>query len=375
MKQLLLPAKMRDLIKEEVQAKRKLQNILQGLFAQWGYEEVMTPTMEYYETYVRGFEDIHEEQIYKLIDNSGRIVALKADMTIPIARLAATKFKGNKLPLRFQYYDKVFKVNEVLSGLYDEMSDCGIELIGASEDYDIEVLVMALETLKVLNQKQMIFEIGNIKIFNVACASACLCEQDKKRLAYLIGQKHLPELDTFLDSLSLSGEQKKFFRKLVWLSGKLEVFDEALKYAFSNEIKIEIQKMKSLCETLFKLGYTNFDIDLGKINNLNYYTGIIFEAYIEGVGVRVLNGGRYDNLLQKFGLNTSAIGFSVKIDVLLDNVKLDFTVKQVTITYPVSKVVEALLLKKQYAKDTQVSLYINNALEEVIVKEDSSCCQ
>ncbi len=373
MKQLLLPAKMRDLIKEEVQVKRQLQSRLQSLFSHWGYEEVMTPTMEYYETYVRGFEDIHEEQMYKFVDHSGRIVALKADMTIPIARLAATKFKGNTQPLRFQYCDKVFKVNEVLSGLYDEMSDCGIELIGADETYDVEVLAMALDTLEVLHQKHMVFEIGNIKVFNEACTCAGVFEQDKKRLAYLIGQKHLPELRIFLNRLNLSEEQKNFFEKLVWLSGSLEVFEDALQYAFADELKKEIRKTQKLCETLYHLGYTKFDIDLGKINNLNYYTGIMFEAYIEGVGVRVLNGGRYDNLLQKFDSKASAIGFSVKLDALIQSVEVCDCTTKITIQYPSEKVKEALALRKQYSHDVMVSLCINNDLEEVVVKEEETC--
>lgn len=368
MKQFLLPAGMKDIILDEVKVRKQIQEQLEGVFSRWGYENVVTPTIEYYETYQKGFGTIEEEKMYKFFDRSGKIVVLKADMTIPIARLAATKFREVSGPLRFYYCDKVYKVHEALSGMYNEMSDCGVELIGANESYDLEVLALANETMKQLDIQTWVMEIGNANIFNEACNATTLNDIQKQKLSVLIDEKQLPALQNYILSLPLDKKQQAFFLQLPWLSGNKDILEEAITYAYSEGLIEEIRKMQKLCSQLQTLGYENYTLDLGKMSRLHYYTGIIFEVYMEGVGSRILSGGRYDTLLEKFGKDMPAVGFSIKLDALLSCVPYTEKEETTLLYYPSNKVIEAMLLRKQY--NGKVICIIDDTLTEIIVKEE-----
>lgn len=127
-----IPEGTKDLILDEALAKKQLQVNLEKLLDRWGYREVMTPTLEYFTTFLVGFDEIHEEELYKFFDKNGRILTLRQDMTIPIARLVSTKFKDTSLPLRLRYCAQVYSVLESLSGNQNEETDLGVELIDKS---------------------------------------------------------------------------------------------------------------------------------------------------------------------------------------------------------------------------------------------------
>lgn len=316
----LIPEGTRDLILGECLIKKNLQNNIEGVLDKWGYKEVVTPTTEFYKTFNSEFQSLKEEELCKFFDNKGRILVLRPDMTIPIARVVGTKFKDVKPPLRFRYTANVFRVNESLGGKKNEYTDCGVELIGLSdEESDLEILVTALDSLKVLKNNKFKFEIGNINFFNAATSELDLDEDEISKLAELIDTKNLKALEDYLNELNLSEDYKEFFNKLPWLFGGEEVLLEGKKYAFNDELKNIIEYLENLASSLRELGYGDMlTFDLGMVPGLNYYTGIIFRGYVEGVGVTVLSGGRYDNLISKFGRDIPAVGFSIKIDALLE---------------------------------------------------------
>lgn len=316
----LIPEGTRDLILGECLIKKNLQNNIEGVLDKWGYKEVVTPTTEFYNTFNSEFQSLKEEELCKFFDNKGRILVLRPDMTIPIARVVGTKFKDVKPPLRFRYTANVFRVNESLGGKKNEYTDCGVELIGLSdEESDLEILVTALDSLKVLKNNKFKFEIGNINFFNAATSELDLDEDEISKLAELIDTKNLKALEDYLNELNVSEDYKEFFNKLPWLFGGEEVLLEGKKYAFNDELKNIIEYLEDLASSLKELGYGDMlTFDLGMVPGLNYYTGIIFRGYVEGVGVTVLSGGRYDNLISKFGRDIPAVGFSIKIDALLE---------------------------------------------------------
>ena len=200
MKQFTIPAGMKDQILGECEIKKQLQLKIEACLDKWGYKEVITPTIEYYKTYEEGFMDICEQDSYKFFDTQGRILMLRADMTIPIARVVATKFKDSSLPLRFRYCANVFKVHEQLSGKRNETSECGVELIGVEETCgDLEIIATALEALKVIDKSNWILEIGNINFFNKACEIVGISGKKQEKLAHLINNKSMKALkDMFL---------------------------------------------------------------------------------------------------------------------------------------------------------------------------------
>ena len=325
----LIPEGTRDLILGECLIKKKLQQDIEGVLDKWGYKEVVTPTIEFYRTFNSEFQSLKEEDMYKFFDDKGRIMVLRPDMTIPIARVVGTKFKDSNPPLRFRYTANVFRVNESLGGKKNEYTDCGVELIGLTdEESDLEILVTALDSLKVLKNNNFKFEIGNINFFNAAVSDLDLSEEERVKLAELIDTKSLKSLEDYLEELNVSEDYKAFFKKLPWLFGGEEVLAEGKKYAFNEELKKNIEYLESLANSLKELGYGDMlTFDLGMVPGLNYYTGIIFRGYFEGVGVTVLSGGRYDNLISQFGRDIPAVGFSIKLDSLLGVIEYDDTKK------------------------------------------------
>lgn len=319
MNQIRIPQGMRDLISEECEKKEALKTRVEKVFSSYGYRLLKTPAIEYLDTYSNGFADIKDEEMYEFFDQEGKTLVLRTDMTVPIARMCASKFANAQPPFRFRYCSDVFKVRHTFAGQRSEVTDCGIEFIGCDRKADLEVLCMALDTLAAIGAQEYVLEIGNSDFFRTACDSLKLSTEESNTLAQLIDRKSMVELKEYLDTLSLNEESINFFKQLPMLGGREEVLDQAEAVSFNVSLKEEVQILRRLYEDLKVLGYgSQIRFDFGKVPHLDYYTGIIFEGYVGNVGTSVISGGRYDSLLKKFGRDLPACGFSVKLDSLID---------------------------------------------------------
>lgn len=321
----MLPEGTRDLILDECVIKRSLERDIDDIFKKWGYKEVITPTLEFYETFNYNSQTLREEDMYKFFDDKGRILVLRPDMTIPIARVVETKLKDAEFPIKLRYTSNVFRVHERLGGKRNEYTDCGVELIGSEDKKsDLEVLVLALEALKKLGLNDFKLEIGNIGFFNGAFKNLDIDQEHREVIAQFIEDKNLKSLKDYLEELDIKEEYKKFFNKLPWMFGDNGILEEAKKLAFNNKIKENLEYLEVLYSQLEALGYgQNVTFDLGMVPRLNYYTGMIFRGYGEGVGNTLLRGGRYDRLIQSSNNYVPAIGFSIDINSVIPNVKLN----------------------------------------------------
>ena len=337
MKRFAIPEGTRDLILGECTAKKRLQGAIEQVFDSYGYKEIVTPSIEFYQTYQTGFEQVQEEAMYKFFDHNGSILTLRMDMTVPIARVAATK--------------------------------CGIELLGLNEKQsDLEILVCALEVMECMQQQAYTLEIGNVNFFHTAVKLLGLSAEETELLADLIDRKSLSELKEYLHTLPLKDEDREFFLQLPWLCGDAGMLKEALNCCFDDRLRSIVESLQELYAQLKALGYENrITFDLGKLPHLNYYSGILFEGFVPGIGTSVLSGGRYDSLLEKFGEPLPAIGFSVKLDAVLP--VLDLKQKEATLTlcYPYARKVEALRKAKELRKTARVELLCGD-YDDIIVK-------
>lgn len=376
MNEFLIPQGTRDYVNGECRTRKQYQTALEKIFETWGYEEVITPMIEYYNTF--SIADMKEEEMYKILDASGRILTLRPDMTIPIARVAATKFKDSKGPLRFMHCSNVFKVNAELHGNSNERNDCGVELIGVEEAYgDLEILACACEALSILKDVRYTLEIGNLNFFRSACKDLNLTSTQVATLADLVNRKSLRSLQEYCDSLAISDEMKAFFNALPWLCGDASIIKEARAYAFNEELQEILNKLETLCSQLKALGYEEtITIDLGKVPQLKYYTGLLFEAFVEGVGISILSGGRYDELLKRFGKDTPAVGFAVRLDSLLSIQSSPEKPLAYTIKYPKSMQVQALQKASELRnkEDAIVTLLPDDTSSDMEVRKDVEVC-
>ncbi len=366
MKMIETPSGLKDMVAENAQAKYTLQQRIETIFQKSGYEFIMTPDIEFYQTYATAYSEINDAQMYKFFDQDGQILTLRADMTVPIARVVASKYAGKQPPFRFCYTQNVYKVRQAFAGKRNEVTDCGIELIGADQKNDPEVLAMALEVMASLGVRKYTMEIGNSNFFRSACQSAGIAEEDMKQLADLVDRKSIVELAEFLDTLSLESDVYDFFLDLPFLNGK-DALEKAEQMSFTQQLKEEVAQLKELEQFFGEIGYgEHVSFDLSKVPHLDYYTGIIFEGYIEGVGQAILSGGRYDDLLKKFGKDYPAIGFGVKVDPIVEVVHLQQQ-HVVKVLYPSSLQKEAYLLAKQLRENENVALECDESKKEIEV--------
>ena len=322
----IVPEGTRDFTIDECKKRNNIVKTIIGVFEKWGYGELATPTVEYYETFNHKTQSLKEEEMYKFFDNNGRILVLRPDMTVPVARMINTKLKDMNLPLKLFYTANVFRVHESLEGKRNEYLDCGIELIGGDgEVIDLEILVTALEVLKSLNTKENFkLEIGDVNILRSAIDEMNLMEEDKENIIDLINKKSLINLNDYLESLKIKDEYKEFLTTLPWLFGGYDMIEKAKRLAFNNRVKENILYLEKIFLNLRELGYEKYiSVDMSMVPRVNYYSGIIFKGYVTGIGSTVLKGGRYNDLLENFGRKSSAIGFSVDVNLLINSCNYD----------------------------------------------------
>ena len=314
-----IPEGLNDLLPEEVFKRRFLENKISQVFAEWGYQEIITPTFEFYEILAKGAGSIMKKEMIKFFDREGNIVALRPEMTTPIARVTSTKLKGEPKPLRFYYISNVFRYDDLKTGNRKEFNQVGVELIGVnSKEADAEVIALAVECLKNSGLKKFFIDISHINFFNGIMQSIKVKEERKQEIKEAILNKDFVLLEKMLSFSDIKDKEKEFILKMPTLRGKEKVLEEAEKM-INNKLSLSaLKEIKKVYNLLKNYGLEEYIlIDLGIIRDFDYYTGIIFEGYTDYLGFPVCGGGRYDNLCSKFGKDLPSTGFAIGLERLI----------------------------------------------------------
>lgn len=315
-----IPSGMRDLFYNDCKKVEKILKKINSIFDSWGYEEIITPSIEFYDTFTSYSKSINEKEMYKLFDSKGRIISLKPDSTLPIARVVSSKLKDSKLPLRLRYCSKVFRVNDEYSGRKNEFIDCGIEFIGEDTYFsDIETILLGIKAIEESGIKDFKLEIGHIGIIQRLAIISNIDQTTTDYISKLIEGKKLVELEAFLMDLEIKDEYKKIFEALPWCFGDISILEKGKAMINDQIILDEINYLEKIYNDLKELGFKKYlSFDLGITPRVNYYSGIVFRAYASGAGNYILHGGRYDTLMKAYGRELTAIGFSIRIDELVE---------------------------------------------------------
>ena len=243
---------------------------------------------------------------------------MRPDSTLPIARMAATRLKNYDLPLRLYYGQSVYRNNPTLRGRSNEIMQMGVELIGATgKRADLEILTTAIDCLSA-NVDDFRIEIGHADVFNALVKRLNVTAETAEAIRVSIESKNYSALNTILDKLPQSSDVEAI-RKLPRLFGGVEVIDEALNLCNDEKAVKALNYLKELFEDLSKLNLGDkIIIDLGIVQQTNYYSGIVFTAFVNGIGDEVISGGRYDKLMENFDFPTGAAGFAVNVDDLVE---------------------------------------------------------
>ncbi len=313
-----IPAGCRDLIFEEAIAPRQIEDKLLNLFYKLGYKPVDTPVLEYYTTFNHDRCDIKEESIFRFSDMDGRTVVLRPDNTSPVARVAMSKLKDEELPLTLCYSQNVFRNRVAFHAKRSQMLQAGVEIIGGdSREEDIRCIFTALEALKACGS-QAKFEIGHAFFFEALVSEYGLDEDDTENLRTYIASKNSGEYP-FTTALK-NPKAVELARELQGLFGDASIIEKAKKLTVGNvKANTILDEIQYFVDVFTEAGYGDMLlIDLGMVQKIEYYTGIVFRGFISGIGEAVLSGGRYDSLLEAFGSELSACGFGLNVSAIAE---------------------------------------------------------
>lgn len=313
----ITPEGTKDYLANESRAIRCAEKRLSSVFKSKGYEKVMTPTIEFFDVFNRESSGYNPEDLYSLTDSYGRLLVLRPDSTLPIARLVSTRFQNARLPLRLYYNQNVFVRQKNLTGRSDEAVQSGIELMGISGlRADLEVITTAVEAIENCTSADFKLEIGHAGFFKELCKKLNVTDETISEIYDCVESRNFVSLNNILDKIGKNPITDSI-RNLPRFFGGLEVIEKAKEIGLGNEGENALNYLKELYELLCDAGLSQkIVIDLSLVNRTNYYTGIIFKGYLQGSGISVVSGGRYDCLGAEFGRDMPSTGFGIETGAL-----------------------------------------------------------
>ena len=317
-----IPRGVADYFWAEAYARRHLEAELLDLFRSWGYQDVIPPMFEYADTFLHRSSAKLQTELYRFLDRDGSTLTLRADMTIPVARLVGVRLHDRPMPQRFCYAGSVFRYTETQAGRQREFTQAGFELIGAnSPAADAEVIALTIHALRAARLRNFRLVLGQIQYFNGLLQDLQLTQEQTLHLQRAIDRNSEAELADFLRNTPLRTQQRHTVEQLPLLSGPnaSAVIGHADRLCLNYAMHKALANLRDIYQVLEAYGVTDqVYLDLTEINNLGYYTGISFEVLIPGVGFPLGSGGRYDNLVGTFGTPQPAVGVALGIDRLLN---------------------------------------------------------
>lgn len=312
-----IPQGMRDWLPHEAYRKRELVNTLLKQISLWGYEEINTPMLEYYQVLLPDENWEGAEQIYKLIDREGRILALRPEMTLPIARMVSTKLPA-AYPWRLMYGGEVFRYEQIQTGRQREFCQVGGELLGAvGAEADSEILALTVEALRAVGVDNFTISLGHTGVLKGLLESLSWEEVQLKQVRTLILEKDFVGLSSCLFAAGMREQQIKTL--VNFLTCQLSPDDLEKEWPdLPQGILSAFADLQKIIRFLKIYGYERYiQVDLSTLRSQEYYTGMVFKIYTPGIGYPIGGGGRYDQLLHNWGTDCPATGFALGVERIL----------------------------------------------------------
>jgi ATP phosphoribosyltransferase regulatory subunit len=305
-----IPPGTRDVLPDEMRELRSLKQALLEVFEARGYGEVATPAIEYDETMARG-EGRVAHSSYRFFDESGELLALRSDMTVPIARLVASRYADSEPPHRLCYLAGVYRARPQ-SGQLREFEQAGVELIGApAAEGTVEVIEVLEAALDAAGLDRAVIGLGDADLYRQLLEELGVEGEARDEVLARLAAHDLVGLEEQLIEAGIGAERVETCVALTQLRGGREVLEQARGLG-GEAVGRAIARLSETFEELERRGAADrVQIDLGLLRDLGYYSGAILEVYDPAVGYVLGGGGRYDGLMKRFGLDLSAAGFGL----------------------------------------------------------------
>ena len=341
------PEGVRDIYGREYAKKLLVEQKLHETIEKYGYADIQTPTIEYFDVFSKDIGTTPARELYKFFDKDGNTLVLRPDFTPSIARCAAKYFMEEEAPIRLCYVGNTFVNTSNLQGKLKEVTQIGAELINDdSVEADAEMLSLVIEALKNTGLKNFQLSIGQMEFFKGLCEEAGLDAETESTLRDYISGKNYFAAENLLRNSDIPKQYQDTLLKVTDMFGDIEAI-KAGKECVQNERSLQaIDRLEQIYEVLKLYGVEQYvSFDLGMLSQYHYYTGIIFKAYTYGIGDAIVKGGRYNHLLQKFGKDASAIGFVVVVDEMVE------AMDRQKIVIPVEENKQVIYYKKENYKE------------------------
>lgn len=313
-----LPQGTRDWLPAELRRKRAVEAVLRGVFERWAYAEVQTPNFERFDALEIGLGESIAQKTFLFTDKSGTQIALRPEMTTPVARLVATRMREAPLPLRLSYVAPAYRYEDVQEGRMREYTTAGLELIGPeSLDADAESLFTAIEAMDALGLGDTLFDINHAAIVDGILAGLELDARGTAKAKALISGRNVVALREALRGTG-SAHAVDGIVALAMTRGRDDVLAKATALCHTDAGIAGIERLRRILARASELGFgERINVDCALLRDFTYYTGFIFEGFVNEVGFALCGGGRYDSLLPSFGFSVGAVGWSLAIERIL----------------------------------------------------------
>ena len=313
------PEGVRDIYSSECTRKRTIQEKLHHVFHRYGYEDIETPTFEYFEVFSKEVGTIPSRELYKFFDREGNTLVLRPDFTPSVSRACATYFNPEKEVVSLCYTGNTFINNSSFRGRLKETTQMGVERMGDdSPEADAEILAMTVECLLASGLTDFQVSVGQVDYYKSVLAQTGMTEEEEEELRELISQKNYFGVEELVKEKKLDRSLANVLIQLPQMFGASEVLKKARELTDNEQALKAVARLEEIYELLKVYGYEKYiTFDFAMLSKYHYYTGIIFQAYTYGTGEPLIKGGRYNQLMKHFGKPAASIGFAIVIDNLL----------------------------------------------------------
>jgi ATP phosphoribosyltransferase regulatory subunit len=311
------PPGTRDILPEEMRELRALEASLRAAFEAHGYGEVATPTIEYADVLRRG-DERYANAAYRFFDERGDLLAMRSDMTIPIARLVSTRMQDEEPPFRLSYIARAYRAVNPQRGQMREFTQAGVELIGApAPDGTAEVISVLSAALDAAGLTRAVVGLGDADLYGQLLVELGVQGEARDRILDRLATHDLVGLELAVDEVQdLDSASRATLLALPGMRGGPEVLDHATELG-GEAVERATGRLRATYRSLVGRGVADrVRLDLGLLRDLGYYTGAILEVYDPALGHILGGGGRYDSLLGRFGRDLPAAGFALYLERL-----------------------------------------------------------
>ncbi|HTX61215.1 MAG TPA: histidine--tRNA ligase [Methanobacterium sp.] len=320
------PRGTRDFLFEEMKERKQIENTLRDIFETYGYAEIKTPLFEDLSLFTMKSGEGITRQIYNFQDKGGRNLALRPELTAPVARLYINELQKKPKPLKMYYFGSCFRYERPQKGRWRQFWQLGCELIGGkSPESEAEIIAMAAHSLEELGLDDFEIHIGNLGIIRGLLDGADIPRETQDIIMAIIDKGEIEELKTELNDMKMDSEISEILLTLVGMVGHREVIDKASEIIKNNDKSLKALKgLNELLNILEAFGFNNYTVNLGIARGLDYYSGIVFEIYVHSLGAqKQISGGGTYNLIELFGgEKVESTGFAFGFDRLVECVRL-----------------------------------------------------